>query len=377
MSSSLKSAAHAGDIKAIESLMNKAFAAKGITVRVTHAGSTLKVSLRNASYPQQQLSDVVKRGISSIHPDGFTSVSIKSEQTDSTDSWQEQWNLDAPASLPEDQANAVLPVEQASKVSQTTTKWYQQTWVIILLIILMPILGVPLIWLSRWPKQVKIGASAAGACLLLFATVYSPDSTDGEQTDSEQITEQTQTATEGTNQLDTSVSESNTPEDAESTIIPESIAAPAFGDAVKAATKAAEATQSAQTTEQWTDVAALWQEAIDFMKDVPVSDPNYETAQVKAREYGSNLDYARTNISATQDAHKATSTSSESADSQSSEDRIFIGEGPTGYTLWLGTNGCIYVKDLMQSDLARLGVSLKEFKKIVKEETGSQCVFFE
>jgi len=50
MSNSLEVTAQSGDTKAIEALMNQAFASKGILVRVTHSGSTLKVLLRNATF---------------------------------------------------------------------------------------------------------------------------------------------------------------------------------------------------------------------------------------------------------------------------------------------------------------------------------------
>lgn len=69
--------------------------------------------------------------------------------------------------------------------------------------------------------------------------------------------------------------------------------------------------------------------------------------------------------------------SAPSAPSTPSNDRTFLGSGPTGYTLWRGSNGCIYVKNLTQGDLSRMNVSISELKQVIKEQTGSQCVFFE
>lgn len=60
-----------------------------------------------------------------------------------------------------------------------------------------------------------------------------------------------------------------------------------------------------------------------------------------------------------------------------SQERKLLGTGPTGYTLWLGNDGCTYVKNLTEADLQRLQTSAWEFKKAIKEQTGSQCVFFE
>ena len=79
MTDSLKLAARAGDTKAIEALMNKAFASKGVTVRVTNSGSLLKILLRDAHIPKEQLSEALKRGLISIKPQGFDKVAIKAE----------------------------------------------------------------------------------------------------------------------------------------------------------------------------------------------------------------------------------------------------------------------------------------------------------
>ena len=68
-----------------------------------------------------------------------------------------------------------------------------------------------------------------------------------------------------------------------------------FGDAVNAAMAAAEATQTANTAEEWREVAALWRQAIELMKAVSADSDNYSTAQQKVIEYQSNLEYAEQN----------------------------------------------------------------------------------
>jgi intracellular sulfur oxidation DsrE/DsrF family protein len=62
MTTSLKPAAKAGDVKALEALMNKAFQAKGVTVRITSTGPALKILLQCSSPPDRQLAKLVKQG---------------------------------------------------------------------------------------------------------------------------------------------------------------------------------------------------------------------------------------------------------------------------------------------------------------------------
>ena len=74
----------------------------------------------------------------------------------------------------------------------------------------------------------------------------------------------------------------------------------------------------------------------------------------------------------------STSTKTPATSPQPDSDRILLGNSDTGYSLWLDkSNGCVYVKDLSEGDLRRLGVSLSQFKQSVKQETGARCVFFE
>lgn len=68
-----------------------------------------------------------------------------------------------------------------------------------------------------------------------------------------------------------------------------------FGDAVNAAMEAAEVTQTAQTPEEWSKVADLWDKSIELMKAVPETSENYQTAQQKTVEYQDNLEYAQQN----------------------------------------------------------------------------------
>lgn len=66
-----------------------------------------------------------------------------------------------------------------------------------------------------------------------------------------------------------------------------------FGAAVNTAMAAAEGAQTAKSPEAWKAVAELWEQAIKSMEAVPPDDKNYSVAQQKAKEYQTNLDYAR------------------------------------------------------------------------------------
>jgi hypothetical protein len=94
MSNALKSAAQAGDIKALEGLMNQSFQAKGITVRVTNSGRTLKVLIRSSQVPDRQYSTLIRQGIQNIMPQNFDQVCVSARAINGDVSWTDQWRLD-------------------------------------------------------------------------------------------------------------------------------------------------------------------------------------------------------------------------------------------------------------------------------------------
>lgn len=65
-----------------------------------------------------------------------------------------------------------------------------------------------------------------------------------------------------------------------------------FREAVNHATSAADLTQTAKTKAEWNAVSNDWQRAIDLMKAVPSTSPNYQVAQKKIVEYQRNLNFA-------------------------------------------------------------------------------------
>ncbi len=66
-----------------------------------------------------------------------------------------------------------------------------------------------------------------------------------------------------------------------------------FQDAQDSAISAATIAQSAESQDDWKLVVSRWQNAINLLKAVPQSSPNYATAQRKIPEYQRSLSYAQ------------------------------------------------------------------------------------
>jgi hypothetical protein len=62
------------------------------------------------------------------------------------------------------------------------------------------------------------------------------------------------------------------------------------------AMSAAELTQTAEFSEEWAEVALLWQRAIGYMQAVPQGSPDHPLAQEKVDLYERNLQYAQSNV---------------------------------------------------------------------------------
>lgn len=70
----------------------------------------------------------------------------------------------------------------------------------------------------------------------------------------------------------------------------------AFQRGINIATNAANRTQTAQSLQEWEQVATLWTQAIEQLNQVPAANPNYAIAQQKIQEYQANLNYARQQV---------------------------------------------------------------------------------
>lgn len=150
-----------------------------------------------------------------------------------------------------------------------------------------------------------------------------------------------------------------------------------FSDGVSKATNAANLAQTARSLNEWNKVAGEWEAAINFMKAVSPTHPNYQVAQQRIVTYPKNLAYAKKNVEKLQQKQSnSTSSSNTSASSSSTSSRTFLGRSETGYELWADRR-CIYVKGITEADLARLNTDVWGFKKAVKLQTGYKCVLFE
>jgi hypothetical protein len=90
-----------------------------------------------------------------------------------------------------------------------------------------------------------------------------------------------------------------------------------FRDAVNAAMRAAQLTQTAKTSQDWQAIVQSWELAIAKMKAVPANDSNAAVAQRKAIEYTKNLDYARQALA--RQANAASQPTTQTSQSQTSQ----------------------------------------------------------
>jgi hypothetical protein len=180
MTDSLRAAAKAGDIKALEALMNQSFGPKGVTVRVTNSETLLKIVVRGKDAPDKALLPTIKRGLAGIRPAGFDQVSVTARVVGKANAWSEQWELTHDTSTESSSvtASSPPPSKPAATVlggNERETKWYQKSWLVISLLIFFPPGGIALAWVSKWPKAGKIGASIVSGLWLLAILVPQPD----------------------------------------------------------------------------------------------------------------------------------------------------------------------------------------------------------
>jgi hypothetical protein len=180
MTDSLKAAAKAGDIKALEALMNQSFGQKGFTVRVTSAGSLLKIVVRGKNAPDKALLSTIQQGLASISPNGFDQVSVTARAVRKADTWSEQWELPQGTSteslsVTTSSPPPSKPVATVLVGDERATRWYQKSWLVISLLIFFPPGGIALAWVSKWPKAGKVGASIVSGLWLLLILAPQPN----------------------------------------------------------------------------------------------------------------------------------------------------------------------------------------------------------
>ena len=159
--------------------------------------------------------------------------------------------------------------------SNNVRKWYlKKRWVFSSLL-LFPPLGIPLLWLTRWPRAGKIGGSVFSG-LMLLTVLTSGASEPNASTAQQPVTETVE------------ASEQITPTVAPATAAPPS----AYERALSSAVTATDALATAETSADWSNIARRWTAAIDSLAEIPLNSDYATQAQAKSEEYQRNYDYA-------------------------------------------------------------------------------------
>ncbi|NET46247.1 hypothetical protein [Okeania sp. SIO2B3] len=318
-SNNLRELAKQGDPKIISSIINHSLQKKGINVQVTRDNGCLEVTLESDQVANQQVplvefirTGIVKLGVESIH-----TVKVYGIQTgDQQPVWEDEIILGTPptSDLPDFEENSDLediqqPIDEldqeeveADYETETDEDYYeegeydeeteyeeteyeeteeeisgqppaQKKKTPLILAILLLIFLVPLATLAA--------LHFSGIFPFPFLSESKPENTETNDPDSSKP----QTSSE-----DTESSPSPKTNDSGSTV------SDPWYFAVKSAQTAAQKAQTAQTKSEWNAVANEWQKAVDLMKEVPESNPNYQTAQTKVLEYQNYLDVAKQRV---------------------------------------------------------------------------------
>ena len=150
-----------------------------------------------------------------------------------------------------------------SKLS--SKKWHQQKRWILGSLLLCPPLGIPLLWLSSWPKAGKISGSVLSGILLLSVTTG-----------------------EASKPTTVNAPSSNI----EAPALVDSALSPAYEEAIAEATSATAELTTAESPADWESIADRWQRVIASLGDIPINSDDYSQAQVKIAEYERNYEYA-------------------------------------------------------------------------------------
>ena len=173
---------------------------------------------------------------------------------------------------------------------QNSRKWYQQKRWIIGSLLLFPPLGIPLLWLTHWPRASKISGSIFSGLLLLTVLVGEANEPTATNVPTEKITEAAPRA--------------------------EVAPSPAYDDVIAEATVASAELTAAESSVDWANVARRWQDAIASLSDIPISSDDYSQAQIKIAEYERNYDYAISKKTVAQSAEAATTAEQQAEEQQ-------------------------------------------------------------
>ncbi len=180
---------------------------------------------------------------------------------------------------------------------RSSRKWYQQKRWILGSLLLFPPMGIPLLWLTRWPRAIKIGGSIFSGLLLLSV-----------------LTGESSKPSAAVIELPEIVAATAPTQAAPAT-------ATAYEDAMSEATAATEDLTAAETVADWTRIARQWQRALSLLGDIPISSGDYGQAQVKIAEYERNYDYAISQQAAAESAETAQRQAEEQAAARQAEEQ--------------------------------------------------------
>ena len=309
----LRELAKQGDPKVISSIINHSLQKKGINVQVDRDNGCLEITLESDQVSDQKpalvefiRTGIVKLGVESIHTIKIYGV----QTTDQTTAWEEEIILGTPPSDSiadiEDISEEEFPEpldeldEEVEEDYEIETDEYDQDYdqefnqdydhdedygeeeeenedelsqmpqpqknktsrilAILLLIILIPVATLAALHFS-------------GIYVLPFLGESKLETT--------------------TPETDESPTPETSASDAQASPSPKPVNPDPWYNAVSSAQSAAQKAQTAQTKAEWNAVANDWQKAVEFMKKVEQSDPNYQKAQDRIPVYQNNLNIAQ------------------------------------------------------------------------------------
>ncbi|HBB30820.1 MAG TPA: hypothetical protein DDZ80_17110 [Cyanobacteria bacterium UBA8803] len=138
------------------------------------------------------------------------------------------------------------------------------------------------------PQSIRLGA--VGSALLVLLTMACSSSKESQNISS---VPSPSPATSPTISAVATVSQPDRVQEAASTPTTTTSQSDRFSEALDSAISAATIAQSAQSPDDWNLVSSRWQTAIELLKTVSKSSPNYTTAQKKITEYQRNMAYAQ------------------------------------------------------------------------------------
>ncbi|MDY7006270.1 MAG: hypothetical protein SWX82_20695 [Cyanobacteriota bacterium] len=316
-SNNLRELAKQGDPKIISSIINHSLQKKGINVQVTRDNACLEVTLESDQIANQQapLVEFIRTGIVKLGVESIDTVKVYGIQTgDREPVWEDEIILDTPliSDLPDFEESSDLediqqPIDEldqekveADYETETDEDYYeegeydeeteyeetdyeeyeeeisqqpqaQKKKTPLILAILLLIFLVPLATLAA----------------LHFSGIYVLPFLSGSKSENTEANDPGGSSKPEISPENTEASASSTTNDSGATV------SDPWYFAVTSAQSAAQKAQTAQTKSEWNAVANDWQKAVDLMKEVPESNPNYQTAQTKVLEYQNNLDVAK------------------------------------------------------------------------------------